>query len=139
VRPTLNCCIDIDSNILSLVETLNALPGFRTEGSCGGHVNPSNAQHEAGTWFVSFRVAPSRGGWRSLEFLAGLTGRYDVDQGVKQNGNVEYRHTVMTEVNSPSSGKASRCTGRSLRVFLKGVDGVDPEDVARAIRAGVTS
>lgn len=51
--------IFIDSNIRSLVSTLNMLDGIRTMGSCGGHENPNRIQHKKGTWFVSFWVYKS--------------------------------------------------------------------------------
>jgi hypothetical protein len=90
----------LDLNVRSLVRLLNKLPGIRTIASCGGHADHDNTQWPAGSWFVSFRVAPTRGGWRSLERIAGLNDFTCVD------------------VHSNSQGRASWCTGRSLRCSL---------------------
>src|SRR5690242_14297251 len=61
---------DLDRNIVSLVEALNAFRGATTVGSCGGHPDPGPGQKPAGEWTVSFRLAPDNHGWRALEFLA---------------------------------------------------------------------
>lgn len=46
----------IDPNIRTLIKFLNALPGIRTQGCCGGHKNPTEIQKPEGTWFVGFWV-----------------------------------------------------------------------------------
>jgi len=89
----------IDENIRTLVELLNTLPGIRTRSSCGGHAKPNSIQVPLGHWWVGFTVAPTRGGWRSLELIAGLN------------------HFTRVEVHS-HEGRASRYKGRSLRFAL---------------------
>jgi hypothetical protein len=68
--------LDIDSNVRSLVEALNAFDGIETVGSCGGHPPPlKDGQWPEGTWYIKFRVEPDEHGWRALEFLAWLVNR----------------------------------------------------------------
>lgn len=62
---------ELDTNIAGLVRSLNAFPGISTIGSCGGHENPTEIQRPLGEWFVTFYVAYTSGGWRSLELIAG--------------------------------------------------------------------
>lgn len=61
---------EIDEPIRSLVRVLNAFPGVKTIGSCGGHSSPTTGQAGPGRWWVLFDVERSENGWLSLEFLA---------------------------------------------------------------------
>jgi hypothetical protein len=103
----------LDSNIVTLVRALNAFPGITTIGSCGGHDNPTGVQRSAGEWFVTFRVAHTKGGWRALEYIAGVT-------------LLDPWRTSLT-VNTSQPGHA---TGRSLFFALEGWEDADPDRVA---------
>ena len=122
----------IDENVRALVELLNTLPGIRTRASCGGHAKPDSIQVPLGHWWVGFAVAPTRGGWRSLELIAGLN------------------HFTRVEVHS-HGGRASWCKGRSLwfalssgentggrkkynKKFKQNVPAPTPENVVEALR-----
>jgi hypothetical protein len=125
----------IDENIRTLVELLNTLPGIRTRGSCGGHAEPNSIQTPLGHWWVGFTVAPTRGGWRSLELIAGLNDCTRVEV---------YSH----------GGRASWCKGRSLwfvlssgentakrkmynKTYKQNVPAPTPESVVKALRQGL--
>jgi hypothetical protein len=103
----------IDANMVSLVRALNALPGIETIGSCGGHENPSEIQRPPGEWFVTFRVHHTRGGWRSLERIAGAT---TLDP---------WRTDLKAHTSQPGTA-----TGRALFFALNGWDYADPERIA---------
>jgi hypothetical protein len=111
----------IDPNMRRLVRAMNALPGIRTMGSCGGHDNPGPTQQPAGHWFISFRVAVSRGGMRSLESVAALSNY----TGGKQGARVE------------AAASGMQATGRSLWFALIG-EQVDPDRAAELLE-GVMS
>jgi len=108
---------ELDSNIRSLVEALNAFPGVDTVGSCGGHASPGPGQYPEGTWYVKFDAAHSEIGWRSLEFVAWVT--TDLRRGGEG---------VILEATSPPPYLNS--PGACLAFVLSGKD-VDPEFVAR--------
>jgi hypothetical protein len=63
---------ELDPNIVTLMEVLNAFKGVTTVGSCGGRLDPGPGQKPAGEWTVSFKLAPDEYGRRALEFLAWL-------------------------------------------------------------------
>jgi hypothetical protein len=46
----------VDSNIRTLVRTLNLIAGLRTFSSCGGHSSPDPSQQPAGTFEVNLCV-----------------------------------------------------------------------------------
>lgn len=103
----------LDANIVNLVRALNALPGIRTIGSCGGHENPTDVQRPAGEWFITFRAAHTRGGWRSLELIAGAI---SLDP---------WRTTLKVSTSQPGNA-----TGRALFFALEGWRYSDPERIA---------
>jgi hypothetical protein len=106
----------LDTNIISLVEVLNSLPGIKTLGSCGGHENPTSIQQPLGEWFVSFYVAHTKGGMRSLEYIAGSLSWSN------RRANLE--------VSTSAPGYA---TGRALFFVLSGWDFLEPDDIAKII------
>ena len=65
---------EMDEPIIRLCKAINALPGIRTIGSCGGH--EEGGELPADRWHVSLKVdvgedeRPTYAGWLSLEFLA---------------------------------------------------------------------
>jgi hypothetical protein len=82
--------MDIDSNIVDLVDALNAFPGIFTFSSCGGDDNPNTvSQSPPGEFYVDFEVDPLRGGWRSLQLIshAARSGSGDVHIKVWQCGD----------------------------------------------------
>lgn len=85
----------IDENIRDLVRAMNALPGIETLGSCGGHESPTTIQQPEGSWFVSFSVAFSPEGWRSLELIACLT---SVGAVARDDGSLAFDTRVSVEV-----------------------------------------
>jgi hypothetical protein len=103
---------DLDPNIVNLVRTLNAFPGISTIGSCGGHANPIEIQRPAGEWFVTFHVHHTKGGWRSLEFIAGAT---TLDP---------WHVTLTTHTSQPGFA-----TGRALFFSLQGWGFADPDRI----------
>ncbi|MGD2218181.1 MAG: hypothetical protein PVJ64_15595 [Gemmatimonadales bacterium] len=66
--------LDLDPNMVRLVAVLNECPGIYTFSSCGGHASPSPGQAPEGEFNVCFSVAPSGGGWRSLEVILSACG-----------------------------------------------------------------
>ncbi len=104
---------ELDTNIVDLVRALNAFPGITTIGSCGGHENPSEIQRPLGEWFVTFHVAHTKGGWRSLEYIAGSI-------------TLDPWRTSLT-VHTSQPGYA---TGRALFFSLYGHDFADPDRIA---------
>lgn len=109
-----NAVYQLDPNIVTLVQALNAFPGIATIGSCGGHENPTEVQRPLGEWFVTFRVAHTGGGWRSLEYIAGSI-------------TLDPWRTMLT-VHTSQPGQA---TGRAMFFSLQGRDFADPDRVAR--------
>ena len=103
----------LDSNMVSLVRALNAFPGVTTIGSCGGHENPSEIQRPLGEWFVTFRVAHTKGGWKSLEYIAGAV---LLDP---------WRTSLKVHTSQPGYA-----TGRALFFGLEGWDYADPDRIA---------
>lgn len=103
----------LDSNIAQLVRALNAFPGITTIGSCGGHENPSEIQRPLGEWFVTFHAAHTKGGWRSLELIAGAI-------------TLDPWRTSLT-VHTSQPGYA---TGRALFFSLQGREFADPDRIA---------
>lgn len=116
--------VGVDAGINRLVEAVNLLPGIRTLGSCEGHETPNSTQKPLGEWFVSFSVAFSNGGIRSLELIAGLHTAFTYMQGG------HYKSNLRTEVYSTYTGIS---TGRSLWYSLDGED-CNPDDVATILR-----
>ena len=104
---------ELDANIVHLVRALNAFPGISTIGCCGGHENPSEIQRPLGEWFVTFHVAHTKGGWRSLESIAGAV---TLDP---------WRTSLTTHTSQPG-----HATGRSLFFSLQGWEFADPERIA---------
>lgn len=103
----------LDPNIVGLVRALNALPGITTIGSCGGHENPGETQRPLGEWFVTFRVLHRRGGWRSLESIAGAT-------------TLDPWRTRL----SAHSSRPGQPSGRSLFFSFQGWENADPQRIA---------
>jgi hypothetical protein len=62
---------EIDTNILRLVEALNALPGVYTFSSCwaASDWEPAAGQCGAGEFQVNFELARNHHGWRALRFI----------------------------------------------------------------------
>lgn len=78
---------DMDANIVSLVQALNAWPGIQTVSSCGGHKDNKDYQLPMGEWQVMFQLEPARvyspsvQAWLSLEALAyGFSKRFESDK-----------------------------------------------------------
>ena len=109
---------ELDSNIVSLVEALNAFDGITTIGSCGGHPNPKPGQWDEGTWYIKFEVAHSEEGWFALEFVAWFVMDY-----IRAGHHIElYPKAPPPWWNTP---------GRCLSFALEGEFGEDPNAVAR--------
>ena len=104
---------DLDANIRRLVMTLNTYPGVRTIGSCGGHEHPTGVQRPAGEWFVTFFIAHTRGGWRSLELIAGSI-------------LLDPERTSLKVITS----RPGQVTGRALFFALEGWGQADPDRIA---------
>ncbi len=100
---------ELDANIAELVRALNAFSGIETIGSCGGHENPTEIQRSLGEWFVTFKVLHTQGGWRSLEYIAGVP--------------LLDPHRTSLTVHTSQPGHA---TGRALFFSLQGWDFADP-------------
>lgn len=115
---------DIDENMIRLVKALNDYPGVTTLGCCGGHENPSPIQHPLGHWFVTFRIAHTRGGWRSLELIASVPPRFSY-----RNKLGKYKKLVKIEIASSHPGYT---TGRGLFFSLSGRH-VEPDAVAEFV------
>lgn len=104
---------ELDANIHDLVMALNAFPGIATIGSCGGHQNPTEIQRPEGEWFVTFRVAHTQGGWKSLEHISGVI-------------SIDPWRTSLT-VHTSQPGNA---TGRAMFFSLQGWDYADLDRTA---------
>ena len=66
----------IDTNVLTLVKAINAIPGISTFSSCGGHDNPRPNQAPAGTFTVSIDADRNSAGWRGLTVLSRAVADY---------------------------------------------------------------
>ena len=104
---------DLDPNIRNLVRSINAYQGVVTIGSCGGHDNPQGVQRPAGEWFVTFKIAHTRGGWRSLELISGAV---TLDP---------WRTSLKVCTARPGSA-----TGRAMFFSFEGWNRADPERAA---------
>jgi len=108
----------LDANMRRLVAALNAFPGTRTIGSCGGHDNPTPDQWPAGRWYVKFEVARGDDGWFALEFLAWLV-------------NNDYRRAGHQVILLPTAAPPYlNEPGRCLHWALEGDDGEDADALA---------
>ena len=63
---------ELDQPVRKLVAVLNTFKGVTTTASCGGHAHPRRGQSPAGEWIIVFDVAPTRAGFRSLEYITWL-------------------------------------------------------------------
>lgn len=108
---------ELDSNIAELVQALNAFSGIETIGSCGGHENPTGVQRPAGEWFVTFKVLHTQGGWRSLEYIAGVI-------------TLDPARTSLTA----HTAQPGNATGRALFFSLQGWDFADPMRTAKYLK-----
>jgi hypothetical protein len=104
---------ELDANIRPLVQAMNEFPGITTIGSRGGHENPTEIQRPTGEWFVTFRLAHTLGGWKSLEYIAGVI-------------TIDPWRTSLT-VHTSQPGNA---TGRAMFFSLQGWDNADPDRTA---------
>ena len=59
----------LDTNIVSLVKTVNSIPWVATLESCGGHPDPKPGQAGEGEWMAVLRFANDDNGWAALSFL----------------------------------------------------------------------
>jgi hypothetical protein len=87
----MNRAPEIDANIRSLVNALNALPALTTFSSCGGHPepDPNTAQVPEGVFYVCFDVAQSAMGWRALVLIAWACGEVGGDLEAWFNADVD--------------------------------------------------
>lgn len=108
---------EIDLNVRGLVEVLNAAPGLRTIGSCGGHENPKRGGWKAPDWYVLFEIDRTDEGWLSLEFLAWA---------INGNRRLEGYNALLIPTSPPPY---LNTPGRMLRFALEG-NGDDPEEFA---------
>ncbi|MDQ2997458.1 MAG: hypothetical protein M3R61_10430, partial [Chloroflexota bacterium] len=97
--------VPIDTNMRTLIETLNQLDGIATVSCCGGHEHPARCQRPLGAWFVTFEVYPyDKRGWDALSII-----RYATDQ---TNDRVSLRYAGL------------------INGFSLDGKGIDPNDVA---------
>lgn len=82
---------EIEPTIAPLVRALNALPGIRTIGSCGGHDNPDIPwQKPLGEWYVTFWVDHTPDGWRALEAITGACSWVDDQHSMTVSAGMSY-------------------------------------------------
>lgn len=133
---------EIDPPIRELVRVLNDFGRISTIGSCGGHEDPkpgNSSRAPANEWWVTFAVdpadpesdsgVPTAAGWMDLEFLAYLVNTRGLRWAPEKARNVVLApYAPMPHANGP---------GRMLRFELngyRGANGVEPDDLAAAIR-----
>jgi hypothetical protein len=107
----------IDLPVPALCGALNAFPGVRTTGSCGGHANPQPYQEPEGAFPITFRVTPDTSGWAALEFLA-----YIINNDRGGRGALLYPYSPPPYLNTP---------GACLRFVLEGT--TEPDELATYI------
>jgi hypothetical protein len=114
---------ELDENIISLVQALSRYPLLITLGSCGGHeVKDNPSQWDAGTWYVTFRLPATKGGWLVLEHLAWAI-------------NHDYRSGNPDVSLLPKSPPPFLNTpGEMLRFAIEGYNGADPDDLAQFLK-----
>jgi hypothetical protein len=83
--------IAADENIREVVEAIASLPGIETFSSCGGHkVCTSMSQRPEGSFYVSFAVAPTKAGFRSLARITFAADCNEAEVSAWYNGPEEF-------------------------------------------------
>ena len=109
--------VTLDSNMVGLVNALNAFPGVQTIGSCGGHVAPTGGQWEEGTFYVNVVFDDTEHGYFALEFLA-----WAINNDYRRAG---YKVMLYPYAPPPYLNEPGNC----LRFHLEGY-GADPDELA---------